>query len=106
VRFFKKRHLQGSYGEGMLLAFKCACVGVCAHVGVIPITHFFEINGTSYTMVDEALSTGCGLLDAKSVCATWVSLTQQPPSVLPTLLRVMLDPGYSLIDEYFPLNFL
>ena len=105
LRFFKKKHLQGSYGEGMLLPFKCACVGVCAHVGVVLITHSLEINSASYAMIDEALSTGCGLLDGKHVGATWISLTQQPP-VLSALLMEMLDPGYSFIVGYLPFNFL
>lgn len=47
----------------MLLPLKCACVGVCAHVEVVLITHSLEINSTSYIMIDEALGTGCGLLD-------------------------------------------
>lgn len=106
MQFFKKEHLQGSYGEGMLLPFKCACVGACAHVGVVLITHSLEINSTSYAMMDEALSTGCGLLDGKHVGAMWVSLTQEPPPVFPALLREMLDPGSSFIVEYLSFNFL
>lgn len=106
VWVFKKKRLQGSYGEGMLLPFTCACVGVQAHVGVILITHSLAINGTSYTMMDEVLSTGCGLLDGKHVGATWTSLPQQSPSVLPALLMEMLDPGYSFIVEYLPFNLL
>lgn len=66
----KKKHLQGSYGKGMLLPFNRACVGACARVGAALITHSLEINSTSYAMIDKALSTGCGLLDEKRVGAT------------------------------------
>lgn len=45
-------------------------MGVCARVGVVLITHSLEINSASYAMIDEALSTGCGLLDGKRVGAT------------------------------------
>lgn len=44
VRSKEAKHPQGSYGETMLVPFKCACVGVCAHVGAVLITHSLEIN--------------------------------------------------------------
>lgn len=73
VWFCKKKNLQGSHGEGMdaPAVQVCLCRG-CARVGVVLTTHSLEVNSTFYAMMDEALSTGCALLDGKGVTATWI----------------------------------
>lgn len=52
-------------------------------------------------MINEAFGAACGLLVVKFLSAMCLSLTQQPPSVLPALLTELLVPGYFFIVEYF-----
>lgn len=52
-------------------------------------------------MINEAFSASCGLLVVKFLSAMWLSLTQQPPSVLPALLTDLLVPSYFFMVECF-----
>lgn len=97
VEFFKRKHLQGEVmGKGCSCCSRVPVQGVC----MCRSCSHYSLPGnysTPYAMIDEALSTGCGLLDGEGVTATWISLTQKPLSMLPGLLIEVLDTGYSFI---------